>query len=272
MTLHKAKAGHGKDQGDPLGDIKLHVYNHMGIKVSEDKLPSLLAKLQKLIDREGYRDLAELRDRLMSADATAMEHLSRYITIGHTFFFRESEHFDHLAAFLSQRRLAAPLIWDVACSTGEEAYSICMTLLEGGQSNFKLICSDINPGALERFNKGVYHLNRFEACPKAYRLKYFTKLDEEHFQVSDRLRRLLALKRINVMDPLDFPARFDAIFCRNVLIYFDPVSREVAIKNLLKNLKSGGCLYIGHAETILDTRFKLKKLGPSVFQKTEGDD
>lgn len=235
-----------------LSGVSAFIYREFGIRIQESRHYSLEAKLERLVDREGYGSVSALMEALGRGDRETRERLARYITTGHTYFFREHDHFEYLARVVSESRSGEPLIWCAACSTGEEAYSIAISLLESGTARFKIVASDLNPGVLATFNAGIYQKANLRATPPHLQKRYFRKADKESVRPIPELREHISIKRINIMDDFRFPTPFDFVFCRNMLIYFDLDSRHRAIRRLLANLKPDGLLFLGHTEAILD--------------------
>ncbi len=243
-----------------------YVYREFGIQVQESRRYSLEAKLERLVHREGYGGMAEFLALLRSGDAEAREKLARYITTGHTYFFREKDHFDFLAGAVREGKAAEPMIWCAACSTGEEAYSIAISLFESGSFRFRIVASDLNPAALSAFSRGVYDADCFRATPPHIKRRYFAKAGKEGFSPMPELRERISIKRLNIMDDFVFPRPFDYVFCRNMLIYFDRESRSRAVSRLLANLAPGGLLFLGHTEAFLDPPEGLDKVMNAAYR------
>lgn len=235
-----------------LSAISDFIYREFGIRIQESRHYSLESKLERLVGREGYGGADKLLSALLSGDREARERLARYITTGHTYFFRESDHFDYLAKEVRQSPASEPMIWCAASSTGEEAYSIAISLIESGTARFRIVASDLNPGVLAAFNQGVYALDCFRSTPGHIQRRYFRKAGKDAMSPIPELRQKISIKRVNIMDDFSFPRPFQYIFCRNMLIYFDLESRQKAIRRLLSNLAAGGLLFLGHTEAILD--------------------
>ncbi len=242
------------------------VYSRYGIHYSMDKMEVLRLKLEKLAYTREY-DLGEYFVRLNAGDPDATDEFLHAITVGHTFFFREGEHFQRLAADIRGRRVSRPVIWCAASSTGEEPYSIVITLLEQGVSDFLVLSSDVNPGALRFMNRGEYVDGRLQELSPAIRERYFLKLGADTFRVRAGLRSHLRIKRLNLQDHLDFQEKFDYVFCRNVMIYFDEAARRRAVNNVVRNLKKDGLLFVGHTEAILSLPPTMQRDGAACFRK-----
>ena len=250
-----------------LDAISSLIYGRFGISIRKEKLERLEPRLQKMIACEGYSGFDDLYGRLAAGDADCLETLIKYITTCHTFFFREPDHFRLLVSFLNGQPNKNFRIWCAACSTGEEPYSVAMTLLDSGIDNFHIIASDINKKVLAYFNRGIYHENRLNQVPDGILQRYFTRVDDSFFAINRNLRSYISIKDINLMETVRFPTPFDCVFCRNVFIYFDEQSRKRAVDTIVGNLKIGGLFFIGHAEVLLCQPENLKKVGSSVYRR-----
>lgn len=242
-------------------------YSKFGIHISEEKFSTLEIKIGRVLRDENLTDIDDLYQNLLSNNKEVIESFIHSITTSHTFFFREPSHLARLVSFISQNKQSEYLIWCAACSTGEEPYSIIMTLLEAGIRTFRVIATDLNKNVLERCNKGEYNLKRLEGVSPALLKRYFKQVDECTYKINPALRQFLSLKKLNLMDTFSFPRPVDYIFCRNVLIYFNEESRFKALGNVTANLKHGGNLFIGHAETLLSQPEDLIKVANSIYEK-----
>jgi chemotaxis protein methyltransferase CheR len=233
-------------------DLMVYIHDRLGFRFTLANKAKFETKLRNMQLPAHWPDLGAFRQALLAGDRDAHELLVRTITVNHTFFFREPEQFKAMAAVIKARRMSDPLIWCAASSTGEEAYSIVIHLLEEGISQFRVVASDINPKVLHAMNRGVFHTNRLEHVSRVLLLKYFTRDDDLHWRIKPELRRYVALKRVNLQDAPRFIHPFDFIFCRNVFIYFDEHTRNVALGAFRDNLKVGGLLYLGLTESLLE--------------------
>jgi chemotaxis protein methyltransferase CheR len=249
--------------------ISALVYRKFGIYLGEDKYDRLRFKLETLLNRGYCTGIEELCARLSSGDPACFEQLASCVTTCHTFFFRESEHFRILISDIRKNSRVGTLIWCAACSTGEEPYSIAMALLDAGITDFHIIASDVNRVVLSEFNKGVYHESRLAQLPHRIRNRYFRPEGDGWYRIDGKLREYIAIKNLNLMDHVRFVRPFDYVFCRNVFIYFDEKSRTAALDTATANMKTGGLLFIGHAEVLLTQPANLKKTGCSVYCRTD---
>jgi len=244
------------------------VYRKFGIYLGKDKYDRLEFKLGTMMARGYCTGTEDLYARLSSGDPLCIEQLATCVTTCHTFFFREPEHFQVLITDIRERHKTEPFIWCAACSTGEEPYSIIMALLDAGIADFRIVASDVNRDVLAGFNRGIYHESRLAQIPPAVRKRYFTPESDGYYRIDGNLRKYVAIKNLNLMDSVRFSRPFDYVFCRNVFIYFDENSRAVALDNMTANMKTGGLLFIGHAEVLLSQPDNLRKTGCSVYCRT----
>ena len=244
------------------------VYERYGIHFEGEKIDILEIKLLKLAAFRNF-SLDEFYERLASGDKATVDEFLDQITVGHTFFFREEKHLSHLVDDMRRKRISNPLVWCAASSTGEEPYSIAITLLESGMNDFLILSSDVNASALRAMHEGVYNASQFQNTPPALLHKYFRKRDAYSWAVRTGLRDYLRIKRLNLHADIQFEKSFDYIFCRNVMIYFDEEGRQKVLETLAKNLRPGGLLFVGHAEAMLTLPRGLRKEAPAVIRKME---
>ena len=254
------------------------VYASSGIHLTEQKRELLKARLRKRLRALGlgsYRDYFNL----VTADGPEGElrALLDVVSTNKTEFFRESKHFDHLAEVVIPDWLArggarqGPFrIWSAASSTGEEVWTLAMTVMEAlnGQADFKVLGTDISTRVLEKALGGVYEDRHIEAIPEERRRRYFVPLGDGHWQVGDALRAKASFGRLNLNDSaLPFHNPFDAVFCRNVMIYFDRPTQEALVERIHGALTPGGWLYTGLSESLLAVKHSFKTVAPSVYRK-----
>jgi chemotaxis protein methyltransferase CheR len=218
-----------------------------------------------LYDRGGEQELSAIMDNL---------------TVNETYFFREQS---QLAAFSEEileeirgeKKERKIRIWSAGCSSGEEPYTIAMLIMEKGFPakgwDIEIIGSDINQRVLQAARKGIYRKNSFRSTDEYYIRKYFDEENGSH-RIKDAVRKYVSFGCLNLLDPLKvkFIGTVDVVFCRNVLIYFDPVARKRVVDNYHHRLADGGYLLLGHAESLINisTAFVLKHLKHDiVYQK-----
>jgi chemotaxis protein methyltransferase CheR len=225
--------------------------------------------------RLGLARVAEYLDHL---DANSQsEHWDAFInsfTINHTAFFREQHHFPILADF-AKRRPKPFSVWCCASSTGEEPYSIAITLREActaPDSGVSILATDIDTNAIERAREGMYSLERVKPVPEEYLRRHFQRGTGKRagmVRVKPELRNMIQFDLLNLLSPNWPPSQsFDAIFCRNTMIYFDKATQTQILERFAGALKPGGLLFAGHSEnfTYLTKAFRL--LGQTVYVAT----
>lgn len=241
-------------------------YRQYGIHFNGAKVDILRMKLGKMASIYGL-DLGPFFDRLNSGDPSAAETFLHEITVGHTFFFREDEHFRFLADDIKSKRTYCPRIWCAASSTGEEPYSIAITMLENGIKDFLVLATDLNLESLRAMHRGVYRVNQFQNMDPHILKSYFHRLDDYTFQIRKELRPYLRIKRLNLHEPIALENHVDYVFCRNVMIYFDEAGRTKVMQTLSNNLKPHGLLFVGHSEAMITLPSCLRKEGPAYYRK-----
>lgn len=249
-----------------INHYKNLAYSNFGIQFQGAKVDILKMKLNKMALAHNL-DLYKFYDRLVSDEARAVDIFLHEITVGHTYFFREDSHFKALVEDIKKRSVYNPTLWCAASSSGEEPYSIIITLLESGIERFTVLASDVNLKALKAMNRGVYNMGRFENIDPIIKRSYFVKEDNFSYRIRPDLRKYLVIKRLNLHDELSFEKQFNYIFCRNVLIYFSEAGRCKVIKTLVNNLLPKGLLFTGHSEAILQLPDKMQKEGPAFYRK-----
>lgn len=189
-----------------------------------------------------------------------------------TCFFREPGHFDHLRSLLRERHSARFRVWSAACSTGEEAYSIAMVLAEKlPPQGWEVLASDISARVLDTARKARYPIARAAQMPPDYLRRFcMTSIDAEGgaLRMSSALRACVDFAQIKLNAPrLPDLGRFDVIFLRNVLTYFDDEARRHVAQRVLVHLRNGGYLYVGHSEDIGSMGLPLRIMAPAIYRK-----
>ena len=262
------------------------VYAHTGISLSESKRPLLQARLTRRLRALGLATFSEYHRVLTERDSSG-EELGRFvnaITTNKTDFFREPHHFRHLAeewvpaakARAAQSGGRAIRIWSAGCSTGEEPYSIAMTIREAlGTAagwDVKILASDLDTDVLARAEAGVYSVEQAAPIPPAMLSRHFLRgrgADAGRVRVRPELRSLITFRRINFLDAR-WPIRgqLDIIFCRNVIIYFDRPTKQRVLQRFLGLLKDDGLLILGHSESVYGLLDGVKHLGNTMYRRT----
>ncbi|MDR1135410.1 MAG: protein-glutamate O-methyltransferase CheR [Clostridiales Family XIII bacterium] len=199
------------------------------------------------------------------------------LTTNHTYFMREREHFDFyenaILPWIDRELHSKDLrVWCAGCSTGQEPYTLALLTFEYLASaaaawEHTILASDLSNKALDIAKKGLYPKSDLEKMPAEWVKKYFVSHDENMFSVSDKLKKSLAFRRFNLLDRFSFRQPFQAIFCRNVMIYFDIPTKNTLINKFYDVLLPGGFLLIGQSESLSSCTHKFRYVMPSVYQK-----
>ncbi|MEA3287211.1 MAG: CheR family methyltransferase [Candidatus Marinimicrobia bacterium] len=256
------------------------VYNVSGIALNDNKRALVSARIGKRITALQMPDHRSYLDYLDQDDSgDELVQLLDVISTNVTSFFRESDHYDFVSQIIpdwlsqGQKRFR---LWSAACSTGEEPYSLAMTLLDIPRivnADLKILATDISTRVLAHSLSGVYPKKSLKTVsPKQLKL-YFNRTIEagmETYTVKDRLKELMTFKRLN-LSKQPFPMRgpIDIVFCCNVMIYFDKTVREELVNEISRLLRPGGYLIVGHSESLSGINTDLKIVQPSIYRKDD---
>jgi chemotaxis protein methyltransferase CheR len=265
-----------------LGDAEFHeirriVHRVTGIALSDTKkhlVHGRLVRRLRALRLTGFRAYIEL----IESDAEELEEFCNAITTNLTAFFREGHHFDYLAGTvlpLLQRRNASSRrirIWSAGCSTGEEPYSIAMTVLETvghlRDWDIRVLATDLDSKVIATASAGVYPLDRFEKMPTPRRERYFERSREgTHLVAGSELKRLITFKRLNLIESWPLKGPFDVIFCRNVVIYFDKPTQRVLFDRMAGLQRDGDHLFIGHSESLFNVCDRYELIAQTIHKK-----
>ena len=232
-----------------------------GIVLTIDKMYLLESRLAPLARKEGLPSIDDLIQVVRSRrDERLITQVVDVMTTNETFFYRDKTPFDHLKEailpILGQARRGQRIrIWCAACSTGQEPYSIAMMLdqmpqLTGGVP-VEIVATDISDRCLDRARQGLF--TQFEVqrgLPIQTLMQYFTQQDD-HWRISERMRQMITFRKLNLMDPAYNLGKFDIVFCRNVLIYFDTPTKAEVFERIAQSMNPGGFLLLGAAESVI---------------------
>lgn len=257
--------------------IRTLIHAHAGIALSEAKQDMVYSRLSRRLRACGDLTFAEYLARV-GCDRGEWEAFVNSLTTNLTSFFREPHHFEILAARLraiTEKRTVH--IWCNASSTGEEPYSLAITACEAFDTMappVRILASDIDTGVLAQARQGVYRAARLERVSAERRQRYFVREpgEPEAFRVRPELQRLVSFHRINLLEPA-WPVHgpLDAIFCRNVMIYFDKATQYALLRRFVPLLRRDGALFAGHSESFLHATDLFRSLGRTVYQRADAD-
>ncbi len=259
-----------------------YIHTEYGIELKKEKQLLLMGRLHKLLVELGFKTFTDYYNYLTS-DKTgeASSVLIDKVSTNHTFFMREPDHFEYLKNTilpkLKQKKEQINnrdiRLWCAASSTGEEPYTLAMILTEffeteGQYWDKKLLATDISNKVLEIAKRGVYEKDRIQPLPSMWKLRYFQNYDNNHVKVIDDIKKEVIYRRFNLMTPtFIFKKKFDIIFCRNVMIYFNQLTKDQLVEKMYQCTAPGGYLFIGHAESLNLKKTNYKFIMPAVYQK-----
>ena len=258
------------------------VYERSGIVLAAHKRDMTYSRLARRLRALGLRSFRDYCALLQGRDGDKeVGFLINAITTNLTKFFRESHHFEHLRDHVLAPRAvntrgqgARIRVWSAGCSSGEEPYSIAMTAMAlkkdaGSAWDFRILATDLDTAMLKKARTGVYPLASLESVPAGLRERYFQRCAQEAGSVGivKAAQELVTFRQLNLLGDWPMSGRFDAIFCRNVMIYFDAKTKAALIDRFHAQLADGGWLYVGHSESLLDHQSRFKLRGRTIYQK-----
>ncbi len=249
------------------------IYRRAGISLSEAKREMVYSRLARRLRAKGLSSFSEYLDRLESgADDAEWEAFTNALTTNLTAFFREAHHFPLLAEHMLQAR-GTLAVWCAASSTGEEPYSIAMTLCEAFDSltpPVSIVATDIATNVLAVAEEGVYPIERVEKMSPGRLKRFFLRGKGERaglVRVRPELRQLIHFRPLNLLAPSwPLSGPFDAIFCRNVMIYFDKPTQARILSRFVPLLKPDGLLFAGHSENFMYASSAFRLRGKTVYE------
>ncbi len=262
------------------------VFKNFGINLVESKKTLIVGRLQSMVKKYSLDTFADYYQMLVNdKEGKYLSELINKISTNYTFFYRENVHFDFLVDTVvpdAMKKLKDSnskdiRLWCAGCASGEEPYTIIMMLLESLKTqyanwNMGILATDISINALDFARQGLYPADRITKLPVVYKNHYLTKVKDDQFQVSDKVKNEVTYRRFNLMNKSwPFKKQFNVILCRNVMIYFNAETRRELVTKFINSLLPGGYLFIGHSETIDKTIPGLKYIMPAVYQKVDVD-
>ena len=266
---------------DVMAKISELARQESGLVINSEKALMVKSRLKPRIKQLGLSSLEEYQEFVCSEKGR--EERGRFVsalTTNVSFFFREPHHFDSLVAMVNKKVLKGSSgkkirIWSAACSNGQEPYSIAMSLLsnrkESWPNDMRVLATDIDTKVLSFAKSGLYTSKMLEEIDEAARKLYFVKAGPEHQNkeaIKDCVKNLTTFKKLNLLKNWPMSRRFDAIFCRNVVIYFDSSTREALWSKFANQLTEGGLFFLGHSERIPEPeRYGFENVGPTTYRR-----
>jgi chemotaxis protein methyltransferase CheR len=267
---------------DDFRQLAKVAYDYAGISLADNKRNLVYSRVSRRVRALKMSSFSEYREFLAS-DAKEIESFINSISTNHTKFFREAHHFQHFRTHVvlpfaqsGGRNVGGRLrVWSAGCSSGEEPYTIAVVLkreirdFAGG--DVRILATDIDTDVLTKAARGEFTATAFDEVPKPYH-PFFNAEGSQGAVVKvvmDKdVKSLITFRRLNLMAPWPFHGKFDAIYCRNVMIYFDGPTKSTLVDRFTQQLKPGGWLYIGHSESLIGSHPGLQLVGRTIYQRT----
>ncbi|MBS1141034.1 MAG: methyltransferase, CheR-type [Proteobacteria bacterium] len=253
--------------------VRKLIYQHAGISLSPVKQDMVYSRLARRLRATGKSSFAEYLDALEKNGGDEWERFVNSLTTNLTSFFREPHHFPIFAEHLRKLGTKRPIrVWCSAASTGEEPYSIAITVLEtfgSNASHVTIMASDLDTNVLAAAQKGVYPIERVEKLSPERLRKFFlrgTGAQEGYVSIRPELKKMIEFQRINLLDAnYSVKGPLDVIFCRNVMIYFDKPTQYKILSRFAPMMQSDGLMFAGHSESFLHAADLFKSQGKTVY-------
>jgi chemotaxis protein methyltransferase CheR len=254
--------------------VRSLIYQRAGIHLQPGKQAMVYSRLSRRLRETGHPSFADYLQWLEAHPPTDAEWQAfvNCLTTNLTSFFREDHHFTALAEDLRQRAGRPLRIWCNAASTGEEPYSILMTVAEtlGAQASVTLLATDIDTHVLDTARRGVYEAGARGLTPERLKRHFLrgTGANQGSIRVKPELARLVDFRTFNLMSSSwSFGEPFDMVFCRNVMIYFDGPTQRRVLERIHAAMRPGGLLYVGHSENFTDSRALFRLRGKTIYER-----
>jgi chemotaxis protein methyltransferase CheR len=265
---------------EQFGVIRELVHRVSGISLSDGKKDLVRSRLNKrlrTLDLDSYDDYIEMVRR--DGSGQELTNLLDAISTNVTEFFREAAHFEFLRKLVQEKAAAGQRrlrIWSAGCSSGQEPYTIAITLLEALDGlrgwDAKVLATDISTNVLDKAQQGIYDAASLGKMDRTLRTRYFGRAPgsgDDTVQVKPEVRRLIRFGRLNLMGDWPMKGPFDAIFCRNVMIYFEKPTQMKLVSRYWDLLAPSGVLFIGHSENLRGFEHKFDPVQPTVYRKAK---
>ncbi|MEO0325869.1 MAG: protein-glutamate O-methyltransferase CheR [Myxococcota bacterium] len=261
------------DQIDPASyqRVVALTFDATGIRLGDAKQRMVSGRLRRLVHEAGLTSYAAYLE-YAQRDPAERSRLLDSLTTNETYFFREPAHFDRLQEELAAA--SAPwTVWSAASSTGEEPYSLAITLREylpkSHQRGSRILATDVSPSVIAEARRAVYSGRALAKVPPDQLETHFEDRGDGRFQVKQSTRSLVTFARLNLMGPWPMKGPFDLVLLRNVMIYFDEPTRCWLVERIAALVRPGGYLFIGHSETLGEDPATLQRLQPAVYRRTD---
>lgn len=262
--------------GDLFRRLQALILQVSGIQLADSKrtmVATRLARRLRALELDSYEQYFTL---LQKPDNPELYEFIDAVTTNLTYFFRENHHFQMLADTVAPKLAdkagsSTPVrIWSAGCSSGQEAYSIAIQLVEAGLHRvrpIRILCTDIHSQMVRQTAAGIYTESELRGLSMERRQRFFRKFDNQRVQADQELRSMLICQRSNLFDDWPFRPGVDVVFCRNTLIYFSPEKQHELIRRLANYQNTGSYLFIGHSESMRECEDVYRRAGNTVYER-----
>jgi len=270
---------------EDLRRLRALIYEKSGINLSPDKKTMLELRIRSRLRDLEMISFEQYCEYLFGPEGEQKElvHFLNVVTTNKTDFFREPAHFKFLVnnalpELMARNRSGRPLsFWSAGCSTGEEPYTLAMVLDHYAQTHpslrFKVLATDLSTAVLEKANRAIFTASVLAPVPEEMRRRYFMRSrdrESDLMRAVPELRRMVEFRQLNFMDnDYGLAEKVDAIFCRNVIIYFDRATQEKILQKLTHQLVPGGYTFLGHSESLNGLDVPLLPIAPALYRKAD---
>ncbi len=248
-----------------------------GIHLADSKMELVYGRISRRLRHLGLASFAEYRRVLERENDAELIEFCNAMTTNLTSFFREAHHFDYLREAvlrpMSQSAHASRRvrIWSAACSSGEEPYSIAMTVCEAipdwQRWDIKILATDVDSNVLATAKRGVYPAERLKNMPPSRIKRFFRLGPDDTYTVAPELRALITFKQLNLMHELPMTGPLDVVFCRNVVIYFDKSTQRLLFERIAKLQRVDDVLFLGHSESLFKVTERYGLIGKTIYRR-----
>lgn len=255
--------------------LRDYVLGNYGIDLSKKRV-LIQGRLNTVLMQYKMNTFTEYIERVKNDKTGAeLQQMLNRLTTNLTFFLREKDHFDFLTntvlpEFETKFKGRELRIWSAGCSSGEEPYTLAMTLMDYNKNKggrFKILASDISQNVLGQAQRGVYSKGSLKDVPNSWLTNYFEKMGDDDYRVKESVRRNITFRTFNLMDPFKFAAPFEIVFCRNVMIYFEKEKKDNLINKFYNWTIPGGYFFVSHSENVGKNEAGYRMIRPSTFKR-----
>ncbi len=277
--MKESKIGDLKYTDEDFNMLREIIKKHTGIDLSDKKKAMVYGRLARRIFKLNLDKFYDYIKILKKEDPEELDFFINAITTNLTSFFREKHHFESLRDEIFPQLFEKKKyinIWSAGCSNGQEPYSIAITIAECNShwlSRVKILATDLDTNMLSVGESGVYSMEQAGVLGEGLLEKYFLKgknSKEGMCRVVEDIRKVIEWKKLNFLENICIPDKFDIIFCRNVLIYFDHALQEKLIDDFFRHLEIEGYLFLGHSESMDLNSRRFQSLGKTIYRRKEG--